>query len=165
MIQALYDKIQEYLKNETNSINTFEGFDSIVRINNGASRQEIENIQAQLKVGLPSEYIRLLMLFDGGVFFQVDDLGGFNFHNSKELIEQNLFQSAQYEDAWDSRVIVICSCIGDGDYIGLRVFDDGSYEVVDCFIEEPPNEWKSICNSVEDFLYQLILERGRKFWL
>jgi hypothetical protein len=69
-----------------------------------------------------------------------------------------------YEEKWESNILIICALLGDGDFIGIRILSDG-YEILDCFHEDAPSEWRKISSSFDEFLQELILRKGEKYWL
>ena len=114
---------------------------------------------------LPEDYLSFLRNYNGCTFFKVRDLAGFQFWGCDELVRENKFHKENLGVDWDERIVLICSCLGDGDYIGMKTSEDKAYEIVDAFGEEIPANWNSIGNSFSQFLEHLIDQRGRKFWL
>jgi SMI1 / KNR4 family (SUKH-1) len=131
----------------------------------GASEETIKQCQLYFNHKLPMDYVSFLRTYDGCTLFKVDDVAGFRFWGCEELIQQNKFHKNNVGADWDDRVILVCACLGDGDYIGIKVIDDQSYCILDCFGEEIPARWTVIGNSFSHFIATLIDQKGRKFWL
>lgn len=161
-------KAVNLIRNISNNIDssarlTFEGICSQFHINEGATLEEI-NLLKSFKTKIPEAYLALLRAFNGIDLFCVEDIGGYRFFSCTEAIGINKLQERNYADEWDDKVLLICSLRGDGDFVGLRIFETG-YEILDCFHEESPKEWKTIGKSIDYFIETLINEKGRKFWL
>lgn len=165
MTTQLQNKIEDIINNLNGMVTTYEGLTSEVIINEGANQIEINKCNSYFGNRLPNDYISFLRNYNGGFFFKVDDIGGLKFWSCDVTVKQNRFQKEQFGDQWDNDIILICECIGDGDYIGIKIVDDNSYEMVDCFGEEVPSNWKAIKISFDSFLEKLLDEKGRKFWL
>jgi len=166
MKDSLLNEITKGLdENLQKASKTYEGLTSKFVIKKGASKEDISSCNAYFNFKMPNDYQSLLLKMNGCVLFNVDDIGGFSFFGCDELIKENTFQKVHLEDEWDENIILICSCLGDGDYIGLKVLADDSYEIIDCFHEEVPSNWRTIGSSLDDFLERLTKEKGKKFWL
>lgn len=148
---------------DTTTLITHEGLSSIIHIKHGASSEELKLLEAY-KNDLPEVYLSLLIAFNGFDLFRIEDIGGFHFFSCGELVRNNEFQALNYADEWDKDLVLICSLIGEGDFIGLRILET-DYQLLDCFHEESPKEWKIIGNSIDDFIENVIKEKGKKFWL
>ena len=146
-------------------LDTYEGIPSKISLNEKSNKEDLDKCDSYFQFRLPDDYLLFLENFNGGIFFQVNDIAGFQFWGCKELIKWNAFHKEHLGDDWDNRIILICASLGDGDYIGLKLFDDETYEVIDAFGEEIPANWNKIGDSFDDFLLQLIETRGKKFWL
>ena len=113
----------------------------------------------------PEEYIDFLRNVNGCDIFKYDNIDGFCFLSTQKVIQTNHNLKEAYGTDWNDNIIVFCECIGEGNYIGFRVKNKNSYEVVDCFHEDLPSEWKTIAFSLENFLENLLNAKGKKFWL
>lgn len=143
---------------------TDEGLEATFTFNKGATEHEIKQANSFFQNNIPAEFIEFLKIFNGSSLFNVNDVGGFLIFGDDQLIRENKFQKLNFEGDWDDHVIIFCSCIGDGDYIGFRLSNDG-YEIIDCFGEEIPLNWRRIASSFDIFLEKLIDHKGRKYWL
>ena len=76
----------------------------------------------------------------------------------------NAFQRKNFGEDWDDRIVLFCSCVGDNEYLGFKV-KGHSYQIIHCIMEQLPEEWINVEYSFDDFLFQLIQEKGRKYWL
>lgn len=166
MRSELIHKLKAVLNNSTETtVDTYEGLHSTITVNEKASEQDIEGANSYFNYAIPADYLSFLQVFDGGTFFKVEDIGGLEFFSCSQLIENNEFQKDSLEDDWRDDIILFSSCLGDGDFIGFEVRNDGSYDILDCFHEVLPSEWKSIGHSFDDFLEKFIDSKGEKFWL
>jgi hypothetical protein len=165
-MQQVINKVKEIVKGSFEAeIETYEGLTSRIVVSNGASEGEINKCNSYFNNKLPEDYLMFLQNYNGSTFFKVSDISGFKFWSCEELIQQNSYHKGNLGKDWDERIILICTCMGDGDYIGIRVHNSESYEIIDCFGEETPANWNSIGNSFSDFLRELIDQRGKRFWM
>lgn len=144
---------------------TYEGIHASIEVNEPATDHEIQEANKHFGYRIPADYISFLRHFNGAVFFKVEDIGGFQFLGCSQLIRLNQFQKENLEEDWNDEIILFCSCLGDGDYIGFKVENGKSYSILDCFAEEVPSRWRSFGKSFDDFLENLIDSKGEKFWL
>ena len=147
------------------TIKTFENFVSEFIVNEGASDEEISICDSYFGFKLPEDYKSFLKEFDGSVFFKIEDFAGFKFLGCVDIVKENKFQKENLGEDWDNQIIIFCACLGDGDYVGIKLLGDNSYEIVDCFMDEMPANWQALGNSIDEFIEKLINEKGRKFWL
>jgi hypothetical protein len=82
-----------------------------------------------------------------------------------KLRNENHLQRNTYEEVWDNRLTVFCRVLGDGDFLSFRMAVDNSYEILDCYHDEEPQDWRVISNSFNDFAESLLNEKGKRFWL
>ncbi|HEY9262157.1 SMI1/KNR4 family protein [Chitinophaga sp.] len=165
MNDTLLNKIKNIERNPSDEkILTDEGLEATFTFNKGATENGIAEADGFFKNNIPTEFIEFLKLYNGCILFNVDGIGGFQIFSDDKLVSENKFQKLNFEDDWDDNVIIFCSCIGDGDYIGFRLLNDG-YEIIDCFGEEIPLNWLAIETSFDVFLEKLIDHKGGKYWL
>lgn len=150
------------LKGTTNS---FEDLISFFIMNEGTSNDEIEKCDLYLNKKLPDEYKFFLQNYNGGTLFKVDDHSGFKLLSNKKLINHNQFQRENFDQDWDISIILFCECIGDAEYLGFKIGENGSCQIVYCILDTLPQEWDVIESSFDDFITKLIEEKGRKYWL
>lgn len=129
----------------------------------GAIQNDIDQICNHLKI--PKDYIDFLQKFDGWTMFKFNDLGGFRFLGTNNISKETELQKQTYGNDWDCDIIVFCTMICDSDFIGFRNKSDGTYDILDCYHDENPKNWKVIGNSFSDFLESLIEQKGKKYWL
>lgn len=132
--------------------------------NEGLSDNELNDIPLAIISKLPQDYLDLMNAFNGFTIFNVQDLCGFRFLGLQHLVSENEFLKQAYED-WDDNILMFCATLGDGNFIGVRVLDDGRYEILDCLHEERPSEWATITNSLSEFLEKVIEFKGAYYWL
>ncbi len=159
---SLKDKIAKLL--QTNSDINPEAIGRTM-LNPGASASEIQTVKTYFEDLLPQDYIDFLIYTNGADFFNYDNLDGFRFFNSISIVKQNAFQKENYAEYWQDNIILFCDCIGEGNFLGFRILDDGTYQILDCFHEQIPDEWKPFGTSFDFFLEELIDRKGSKYWL
>ncbi len=146
-------------------VETYEGLASTFIPNPGCNKEDLFKCNTYFNNRLPKDYLLFLNIFNGATFFKIDDIGGLKFLGCDELVKENKFQKENSGSDWDDRIIIICICLGAGDYVGLKVIGDSLYEIIDCFGEEVPANWKPIGTSFDGFLERILDEKGRKFYL
>ena len=163
MNTELYDKLNVLIT----AINSpgYEEFITVSSANPGAVENELERVEDYFKFKLPEEYKVFLKWSNGCSLFNCEDLDGYLFFSAEKLPVENEFQREIYEDAQMDSILVICSLLGDGDYIGLRIINEKEYEVLDIYHDESPANWNVITHSFNEFLDKLIDLKGRKYWL
>jgi hypothetical protein len=162
--QILVNKLNLLFEHATDFID-YENLPVIFRKNPGAADEDIAAMIFDKKQRFPEDYIDFLRKFNGCTLFTYQDLGGFEFLGTAGILKENHLQRLTYEEDWDDNLTVFCNLIGDGDFLSFRVHEDHSYSVVDCYHDDIPKNWKVIANSFDDFLNQLIDQKGRRFWL
>jgi hypothetical protein len=155
-----------YLFNSNDSeVKSYEDIPVQFLGNQGADSKALDLIQTHFLYQLPNDYIDFLKYFDGCQLFLFENLDGFNFLGTNNIIAHNTRLSEDYDEEWENNIIVFCECVGEGNYLGFRILNNNSYEVIDCFHEEVPANWGKISSSFEDLLEKLINYKGKKFWL
>lgn len=147
---------------------TFKNFENIsvgFNLQQSASEEEIDACDSYFNHTLPEDYKSFLREFNGVMLFQVEDIAGFNLLGCKDIVQENELQKGSFGEDWDKSIILFCSCVGDSEYVGLKLTSNKSYEIVDCVMDQLPSTWKTVGNSLDDFINKLIDEKGRKFWL
>lgn len=128
--------------------------------NKPATQNEIELV----KNLVPNDYIEFLKLWNGCSLFNLENQAGFTFFGALEIVnETNNFKEI-YDSDWDESIVLFCSNLGSGDFIGFRVNESG-YEIVDCCHDDLPADWIVITNSFDQFTNGLIDGKGDKYWL
>ena len=161
MKQSTIRALDSFLNEEKESRN-YEGLPVTFKNNPGLNSAHTDSF-SHLKI--PSDYIDLLEKHNGFTLFQYEDIGGFNFFGVDQLQIETDLQKETYEEEWDDRIIIIGNVIGDGDFIGLRILENGGYEVLDGYHDEAPQNWNTITDSLDDFFLKLIESKGERYWL
>jgi hypothetical protein len=161
-LKYIHDIIDAKLKG---SIVTFENLESDFIMNNGSSLAEISRCELLLKNNLPEEYNYFLQNYNGGVLFKIDDYAGFKLLSNTELIKHNEFQRKSFGQDWDFNILLFCECIGDAEYLGFNLNEQGRSNIVHCIMDSLPQEWEIIENSFDDLIKKIIEEKGKKYWL
>lgn len=102
---------------------------------------------------------------DGSEIYNRAGVDGFKVYATHELTRINGLLKESLGDDWPSGLTVSMSCIGDTDYVAVDHSTGGDCLVVDCFMEYPPDAWKPICATLDDFFERLVSANGQKFWL
>ena len=159
-------KIRQMLSSELKGVTeTYEKLSSDIIMSKGASNAEIFACDSYFGGRLPEDYKLFLKEYNGGKLFQIEDFAGFEFLGCNELVKENGFQKDNFGDDWNENIILFCSCIGDGEYLGFKLTKPSTYQIVHCIMDELPSQWEIISDSLDDFIDKLIDERGKKFWL
>jgi hypothetical protein len=147
------------------SIFTFENIESQFIMNKAAQKEEIDKSVKYFNNKLPKEYKYFLEQYNGGVLFKIDDFAGFKLLNSNELIVHNEFQKTNFGLDWNENIILFCECIGDAEYLGFKLNENGTSNIIYCILDLYPNEWKNLDLNFSNFINKLIEEKGKKYWL
>lgn len=136
------------------------------RINSLAQDNQLIAVRKELGLEFPSSFKSFLKIYNGGEIYNYDWLDGFKIFSTDEIVEVNKFIANEYGEDWINSIIIFAECIGEGNYLGFKVSENcEEYQVLDCFHEELPINWKTIDKSFDMFLYHLILHNGNKYWL
>lgn len=135
-------------------------------VNEGATKKEIEIVERELGVKLPNSYQEFLLKYNGAKLFDFDGLDGFWILGTKDIIKANNFAKATFEEDWKSDIIIFTKYIGETNYLAFKISNHlKEYQIVDCYFQELPEEWKLIEENFNDFLNLLIEQSGSKYWL
>jgi hypothetical protein len=162
--QSLTDKLNKLFGLKSDYLGHEELIVTFSR-NTGATKEEISFLDLEPDIKIPKDYLDFLTKYNGCTLFQFEDLGGFKFLGTADLKNEIAFQKEIYEEEWDERITVFCNLICDGDFISFKNFEDGTYEIIDCYHDDLPKNWTFISNSFDDFLEKLIDAKGYRYWL
>jgi SMI1 / KNR4 family (SUKH-1) len=130
-----------------------------------ATDAEVEKTEQLLNLPLPNDYIDFLKFSNGCTLYKLEDIGGYDFLGTKDIFKETESNKEIYEEEWDDRIIIFCEIIGEGNYLGFRILENGQYEILDCFHELLPSEWSVTPYLLDEFMEKLIDNDGDKFWL
>jgi hypothetical protein len=156
-LNLLFDQQDTYID--------YEGLTVTFHKNKGATQQELDSVISTEKLKIPQDYIDFLQVFNGCTLFKYQDLGGFEFLGTMNILKETDIQKQAYEEDWDNDILVFCRLIGDGDFISFKSNNNNSYDILDCYHDDKPQNWKVISNSFSDFLKRLIDGKGKRYWL
>jgi len=159
-----YIKFIKQIIQKEGTITDYENRISVFVMNESATDEEISKCDVYSKNRLPNEYKYFLQYFNGGILFEYDEIVGFKFLGSNDLIQENEFRKEGFGEDWDNNVILFCYLVGIGECIGFRFKETKDYEIVHCFMDMLPNEWLVIGNSFDEFIGKLIVEKGKEYW-
>jgi hypothetical protein len=160
-----YIKFIKQVIQGTGKILDCENFLSSFLMNKPASEEEIKKCDSYSNNRLPAEYKYFLAYFNGGTLFEYEAIAGFKFLGTSEFIEENEFRKEGFGEFWDNNVILFCYLVGIGECLGFRFNATQGYEIVHCYMDVLPKEWKSVDSSFDNFVDNLIKERGKEYWL
>lgn len=135
-------------------------------LNEPSSLEDIVNVERELGVELPHSYKEFLKNYNGARIFDYDGLDGFIILGTKDITKANKFGKVTFDEDWIESIIIFAKYIGESNYLGFNVSNgDSEYAVIDCFFEELPEEWSEISNNFDEFLWEIVEQQGKKFWL
>ncbi len=116
---------------------------------------------------LPETYLDFLKITNGCILFNYlgHEIDGFHFLNIEEIVQETIILKEIYNDFWQENIIIFANILGVGDHLGFKVLENGQYQILDCFHEEIPTNWKVIGTSFDKFLEKLLDTNGEKYWL
>ena len=161
--QSLLDKIELLLSLKVEYLD-YEDLSVTFSANRGASIEELGTMLRKTNLVFPDVYLDFLKKINGCELFKFKELGGFEFLGTNEIQKENSFQQESYMEDWDKRLTVFCNLICDGDFLSFKSYDNGTYEIIDCYHDDLPKNWNVISNSFEDFLERLIDLKGKRYW-
>ena len=162
--QKLTSKL-DFLFEASTNFSDFEGLPVAFSKNNPATQNEIASAFSDGKMKVPNDCLHFLQHYNGCTLFQFQDLGGFELLGTETILAETLDRQDTYRDNWENNLTVFCRLICDGDFISFKTYSADAYEILDCYHDGHPQDWKVISNSFQDFIEILIDEKGRRFWL
>ena len=70
----------------------------------------------------------------------------------------------KFEEDWLEDIIIFAKIIGEDNYLGFKK-NENDYDILDCYFEESPREWKIISNDLDAFLVEYLRKHGEKYWI
>ena len=134
------------------------------KIKDGATVDQILNIERNIGLSLPYSFKKFLRKFNGARIYDYDGIDGFLIYGTEDIEKINKFAKATFEEDWLDQLLVFAKYIGESNYLAFDTSNSNNY-VIDCFFEELPIEWVSIEPDFDIFLSHLIDENGNKYWL
>ncbi|GHT09376.1 hypothetical protein FACS189426_07600 [Bacteroidia bacterium] len=139
-----------------------ENLDCSFIMNSPATIENILKCDAYCKQKLPEEYKYFLKYYDGGILYKYENLGGFKFLSTQEIIDANELQKTIYEEYWDGSIIFFCELLGTGEYLGFKISDTASYKIVHSETAQHEEEWIVAGNSFDALIELIISEKGKE---
>jgi hypothetical protein len=130
------------------------------KINPPATEEQIAKVKSILN--LPDDYVDLLRFANGIELFNLDDIDGFLFLSTDQIVNENKVLAELEEESWTGEIVVFCLILGEGNYIA---FDLKNNVLLDGFHEVDSREWAPIKLTLNDFMKKLIDLKGNKFYL
>lgn len=163
-------KLQELMKMQlcqnTNKLDSEGNIISVKnQLNMPAESRELELIQNKLQLQIPDQYREFLINYNGAMLFNYDNIDGLNLLSIQDVLKYTLYAKNTFEEDWINNIIVFAKIIGEDNYLGFKVINDNTYQIVDCYFEQLPKEWREINLSFDEFLVSFILKQGKKFWI
>jgi hypothetical protein len=160
----LYINLIAQILSDGGKVLTYENIDTSFVMNKKTFQENISTCNCYFNNRLPDEYKYFLNQFNGGKLFY-NDVGGFEIFGTNELIKENESQKAIYEEFWNEDIILFCELLGNGEYLGFKIYNDMKYEIVHSILGQKPNEWRIVDSSFDAFIETIIKERGKEYWL
>ena len=158
--------LRQKLISLNNNVKIVNGREYFCTFKVGASEQEIDSLNSIFDYyRIPYDYIELLSFSNGFTLYNIHDISGFIFFGTDQIKKENDIFKETFEKLLDENIIIFCSILGEGNFIGFKVLNNDNYEILDCFHEELPENWNKITDSLEDFLTNLIRTEGDLYWL
>ena len=132
--------------------------------NIGANVNQIESLGINYITKIPNDYIEFLKSWNGCTLFDLLESAGFTFFATNHIEPETEGFKEVYENEWDESIVLFCSVMCSGDFLGFRLLSD-SYEIIDCYHEDNPKDWAVISTSFSDFMNKIIDSKGSSFWL
>lgn len=146
-----------------------EGNDIEVRfsLRQPATSVELGAAEEELGRRLPASFRRFLLECGGGSVYDYGGLDGFEILGVRDIPRVTRAVQQMFGDDWPDGLLVFARYIGEGNYLALapQAGDSDECEVVDCFTQESPDSWETIAGSFDEFLAELLIADGRKYWL
>jgi hypothetical protein len=162
----LYIDLIKRVLNIGGKIVDYENFNTSFIMSEPASKKNIAECDLYFDKKIPNEYKYFLECYNGGILFEYDNIAGFKFLSTSEIIKENdLVKDSFRDEDWYDNVILFCKLLGNGEYFGFRLQDDSKCEIVHCFMEMTPDEWPIISDSFDYLIENIIKERGKEYWL
>lgn len=163
-------KLRELMKMKTcQNINKLDSQGNIISVKNElyipAESQNLEFIQNKLQYKIPDQYKEFLLNSNGAMLFNYDNIDGLNLLSIQDTLKYTLYAKNTFEEDWIDNIIIFAKIIGEDIYLGFKVGNDDVYQIVDCYFEQQPIDWREINLSFDEFLVSYILKQGEKFWI
>jgi len=162
-MKSYIGEIEQILKGG-DDILTYENLPTSFIMNSPALAENITKCDIFCEHRLPKEYKYFLEYYDGGTLFKYEDIGGYKFLSTKEIIEVNELQIKTYEEYWDGSIIFFCELLGNGEYLGFKTTETSVYRIVHSMMAAKPEEWSVIEDSFDTLIEMIIKEKGKEYW-
>ena len=159
----LLKQILDGKKNCKITINDSEGNEIITSISICSGVEKSEKNEQMMKL-LPKQYVDILQFSDGIELFNYDNIDGIKLLSIKEIEKYTQYSRNTFEEDWLEDIIIFAKIIGEDNYLGFKK-NENDYDILDCYFEELPMEWKIISNDLDVFLVEYIRKHGEKYWI
>jgi len=124
-----------------------------------------ELVEAKLmnSIKLPESYESFLQTYNGGKLYNYENLDGYKLLSIDEIKRITNDVATAYEDDWLENILIFAEIIGEGNYLAFDF--SRNCAILDCYHEEIPKNWSTICKDFDTWLNKLIESNGEKFWL
>lgn len=157
--------LRQKLDSLSNNVKIVNGRRSSCIFRAKALQSEIDYLNFIFNCKIPGDYIELLNYSNGFTLYNLDNLNGIMFFGTDQVKRENDIFKETLEGFQVENIIIFCTILGEGNFIGFKVLNNEDYEILDCFHEELPENWKKIADSLDDFLANLIETEGELYWL
>ncbi len=135
-----------------------------IKVKIGKNQPYCSSISMNMGNRIPKQYIEFLSYSNGMELFNYDNIDGLKLLSFQEIEKYTLYAKNTYEEDWNDNIMIFAKLIGEDNYLGFRI-EENQYEIIDCYFEDSPFEWKMISKDYDDFLTKYIKGFGDKYWI
>ena len=136
-----------------------------------ASTEQIRQVEQQLQISLPLDYITFLSeCSNGGLMFHDAEYGqwGFKFYQVDELLEKQKFWQQSLPKIQPTEFLAFAEILGEANVLLLDLkklaVDKNSCAVVEGNAIDPIDDWSVASRCFHEWLDHLIIAQGTKYW-
>mgnify|MGYP002682481501 CR=1 FL=1 len=136
----------------------------------GASVEDIVQLEETLHRKLPADYAMFLLESNGAVLYKDVKYGqwGFYLYGTHELAAKNQQWSESLRGRWSNTFIAFAETFGDANALifdtNQPTLDGTSFAVLEATAYEPAEDWPRASRSFQEWFQHLITAQGDKFW-
>jgi hypothetical protein len=134
-------------------------------VNQNASSGELLKCNLFFDNKIPEDYLFFLRQYNGAILYNFDNFLGFELLNTDRIIEVNKFPREELADYWNDVILFCEKWGGDSEYLGFKLSDDSNYKIIDCCLDDGPEDWIYLNDTFDSFIENLLIEKGKEYWL
>jgi len=163
-MEKVYIDLLENIVKKDSIIIDFLNHKTSFSLNTKASNEELLKCNLYFDNQIPDDYSFFLKQHNGGVLYNFDDFLGFELLSTDRIIEANKFPREELADYWNDVILFCEKWGGDSEYLGFKINQYPNYQIVDCCLDDSPNDWIILNDSFDTLIETLIKEKGREYW-